>query len=170
VTATDTATATDMVVRQMRWWDIEHVHVLEEQAFPETSWSAETFWSELAGVPAARHYVVAEIGHQVVGYAGLMTFGAEADIQTLAVAAESQRQGVGSRLLDVLLAEAQGRGCSRVTLEVSAVSEPAQRLYLRRGFEVIARRSGYYGPGADALIMRLRLRLRRSDEPEESAP
>ncbi len=167
MTATDTATATDMVVRQMRWWDIEHVHVLEEQAFPETSWSAETFWSELAGVPAARHYVVAEIGHHVVGYAGLMTFGAEADIQTLAVAAESQRQGVGAGLLDVLLAEAQRRGGSRVTLEVSASRVMAQRLYLRRGFEVIARRSGYYGPGADALIMRLR--LRRSDEPEESA-
>ncbi len=149
----------------MRWWDVEQVHAIEEDAFPETAWSVEVFWSELAGVPATRHYVVADSGGQVVGFAGLMSIGSEADVQTLAVAAEHRCQGVGAKLLDALLDNAEHRGCSRVTLEVAATSEAAQRLYLLRGFEVIARRSGYYGPGADALIMRLP--LRRSDQPEE---
>jgi len=157
--AIDKAMTADLVIRQMRWWDIEQVHRLEANAFPETSWSVETFWSELAGVPATRYYLVAESCGQVVGYAGLMVIGTEADVQTLAVAAESQRRGVGARLLDALLAEAERRGCSHVTLEVSAAGESAQRLYSRCGFEVIARRTSYYGPGADALIMRLRLRL-----------
>lgn len=168
VTQTEAPTTPAVVVRRMRWWDIEHVHLLETRSFPETPWSAESFWSELAGVPAVRHYVVAETHSQIVGYAGLMAIGAEADVQTLAVAAGSRRQGIGARLLDALLAEAARRRCSRVTLEVSAGSEPAQRLYLRRGFEVIARRSSYYGPGVDALIMRRR--LEPAGGPEELLP
>ena len=81
------APVSDLVVRGMRWWDIEQAHVVETRSFPQTPWSQETFWSELAGVPSSRHYVVAESAGQVVGYAGLMVVGREADIQTLAVAA-----------------------------------------------------------------------------------
>lgn len=145
------------MLRPMRWWDIDAVHALEERAFMETAWSPETFWSELAGVPESRLYVVAACGERIVGYAGLMAVGSDADVQTLTVAAENQRQGVGAQLLASLIDEAKRRGCSRLTLEVAALNEPAQRLYLRQGFEVIARRSGYYGEGADAMIMRLRL-------------
>ncbi len=154
------------MLRPMRWWDIDAVHALEEQAFTETAWSPETFWSELAGVPESRLYVVAASGERIVGYAGLMAVGSDADVQTLTVAAENQRQGVGAQLLASLIDEAKCRGCSRLTLEVAASNEPAQRLYLRQGFEVIARRSGYYGEGADAMIMRLRLLA----EPGQLAP
>jgi ribosomal-protein-alanine N-acetyltransferase len=147
-----------VALRSMRWWDIDAVHSVEESAFAATAWSPETFWSELAGVPDTRHYVVATSGQRIVGYAGAMAVGPEADVQTLAVSPEYQRQGIGAQLLDSLIAEAARRGCSRLTLEVAASSEPAQRLYLRRGFERVARRSSYYGPGVDAVIMRLRLR------------
>ena len=152
-------------LRPMRWWDVDAVQDIEERAFAETAWSSETFWSELAGVPLTRYYVVAVSSERIVGYAGLMAVGPEADVQTLAVASDARRQGVGSQLLESLIDEARHRGCSRLSLEVAATSELAQRLYLRRGFEVVARRSGYYGPRVDALIMRLRLR----NEPEESA-
>lgn len=149
--------ADPVAVRPMRWWDIPDVHGVEVQAFPETAWSVETFWSELAGVPDTRFYLVATTGEQVIGYAGLMTVRREADVQTLAVAPGARGAGVGSRLLDALLAEAGERSCSRVTLEVAATGEDAQRLYRARGFEVIGRRTAYYGEGVDALIMRLRL-------------
>lgn len=148
---------TDIVVRPMRWWDIAGVHDLEAEAFPDTAWSAETFWSELAGVPETRCYFVARSDDRVAGYAGLMTVGSDADVQTIAVAPQFRHRGLGARLLDELLLEATRRGCSRATLEVAASSDDAQRLYRRRGFAVVGRRSGYYGPGVDALIMRLRL-------------
>lgn len=154
---TDRSEPTALTVRPMRWWDIASVHAIEELAFPDTAWSAETFWSELAGVPATRHYLVAELGMQIVGYSGLMAVGSEADVQTIAVAPDARRRGVGTMLLDALLDEAVRRGCSQVTLEVAASSEDARRLYAGRGFEVVAHRSGYYGPGADAIVMRLRL-------------
>ena len=151
-------TKTDLtVVRPMRWWDIAGVHNVEVQAFPDTAWSVESFWSELAGVPDTRHYLVAASGEQIIGYAGLMTVGRDADIQTLAVAPNSRGAGVGGRLLDELLNEAVRRGCSRVMLEVASIGKDAQRLYRTRGFDVSGRRASYYGSGVDALIMRRHL-------------
>ena len=43
---------------------------METSLFPD-AWSVETFWSELAGVPETRHYVVAEVEGALVGYGGL---------------------------------------------------------------------------------------------------
>lgn len=145
-------------IRAMRWPDIPAVHRIEVAAFPETSWSVESFWSELAGVPESRHYVVAEVDGDVVGYAGLMTVGAHGDVQTLAVDTARRGMGVGRLLLDAVVEESRDRGCTSLLLEVAADNTVAQSLYRRRGFEQVARRSGYYGPGRDAVVMRLSLR------------
>ena len=68
----------------MRWWDIEAAHAVERELFPD-AWSPETFWSELAGVPETRYYVVAEAGPTIVGYAGLAVVGLQADVHELLV-------------------------------------------------------------------------------------
>lgn len=150
-----------VAVRPMRWWDVAAVHRLESDLFPDP-WSVEAFWSELAHVPDTRFYLVAETGDRagehVVGYAGLMTSGHQADVQTLGVARDRQGSGVGRLLLDALLAEAVRRGAGEVLLEVRAENTAAQALYRRAGFERIAVRRGYYQPGGtDALVFRLRL-------------
>lgn len=147
-------------VRRLRWPDLPAVHQLELDAFPDTAWSVEAFWAELARVPESRWYVVAEpaeLAGEVVGYAGLMVVGAQGDVQTIAVDADRRGCGVGGLLLDALVAEASRRGCTSLLLEVAADNRAAQSLYRTRGFEVIARRSSYYGPGRDAAVMRLRL-------------
>jgi ribosomal-protein-alanine N-acetyltransferase len=142
----------------MRWPDIPAVHRIERASFPDTAWSVESFWGELAGVPVSRWYLVAEVGGTVVGYGGLMAVGAEGDVQTLAVEESQRRLGVGGVLLDALVDEAVRRGCTSVLLEVAADNASAQTLYAGRGFEQVARRSGYYGPGRDAVVMRLSVR------------
>jgi ribosomal-protein-alanine N-acetyltransferase len=144
----------------MRWPDIPAVHRIERASFPDTAWSVESFWGELAGVPAARWYLVAEVGGTVVGYGGLMAVGAEGEVQTLAVEESQRRFGIGGVLLDALVSEAARRGCTTVLLEVAADNHSAQALYAARGFEQVARRSGYYGPGRDAVVMRLSMRRR----------
>ena len=143
----------------MRWWDLEQVLPLERELFGREAWPAEAFWSELAGWPMSRHYLVACAGEQVVGYAGLLaTRRAAADIQTVAVAPAAQGRGLGGRLVDALLAEAAGRECPAVLLEVRADNEVAQRLYRRHGFDQIGVRRGYYAAGTvDALVLRRRL-------------
>jgi ribosomal-protein-alanine N-acetyltransferase len=151
------------VIRPMRWWDVETVLPTERDLFGPTAWTAETFWSELAA--PGRWYVVAADTTDVeaagagapLGYAGLMVFGADADVQTIAVSRVAQGRGVGSALLDALVAEAARRGATTLLLEVRADNAPAIALYTSRGFERIAVRRRYYQPGdVDAHVMRLR--------------
>jgi [ribosomal protein S18]-alanine N-acetyltransferase len=141
------------VLRRMRWWDLDQVLAIEERAYPEETWSARAFWSELGQVDT-RHYVVAVDGHRVVGYAGLCDYPDEAFVQTVAVAPEEQGRGIGEQLLLELLAEADRRRKSPVALEVRADNERAQRLYARHGFRRTGVRRGYYQPsGTDAWVM-----------------
>jgi [ribosomal protein S18]-alanine N-acetyltransferase len=147
----------DVVMRRMRWWDLPHVVDLDQQLFPETAWTSAMFWSELAGVPSTRDYLVLDDGAEVVGYAGLMTLAHEATVQTIGVARPRQGTGLGRRLLDALVALAQDRAATQVWLEVREDNTGAQRLYAAAGFAVGSRRHDYYGAGRDALIMRLRL-------------
>lgn len=145
------------VIRPMRWWDVEAILPLERDLFGPTAWTAETFWSELAA--PGRWYVVASDGadDEPAGYAGLMVAGADADVQTIAVSRAAQGRGVGSALLDALVAEAARRGATSLLLEVRADNGPAIALYTSRGFERIAVRRRYYQPGdVDAHVMRLR--------------
>jgi ribosomal-protein-alanine N-acetyltransferase len=145
-------------LRPMRWWDIEVLPSIEHGLFGADAWSAEQFWSELAGVPGSRWYVVAAeagpAGETVVGYAGLASAADVADVQTMAVRPDRQGTGLGGLLLDALLAEAAGRGCTEVFLEVRRDNAPARALYARRGFTQVAVRARYYGDGTDALVLR----------------
>lgn len=141
-------------LRPMRWWDVPAAVGLERELFTADPWTDAGFWSELAGVPATRYYVVAEDGDGMAGYAGLLAVGGEADVQTVAVRADRQGSGLGRTLVEDLLAEAGRRGCRQVMLEVREDNVAARRLYARLGFEEVGVRRGYYGPGADAVVMR----------------
>ncbi|MFF7747661.1 ribosomal protein S18-alanine N-acetyltransferase [Streptomyces sp. NPDC007971] len=143
----------------MRWWDIDPVLELEKGLFPEDAWSRGMFWSELAhsrGPEATRRYLVAEDDGRIVGYAGLVASGDQADVQTIAVAHDVQGTGLGARLLTELLKAASAFECAEVMLECRVDNVRAQKFYERFGFEPIGFRRGYYQPGnVDALVMRL---------------
>ncbi|MDQ1703242.1 MAG: [ribosomal protein S18]-alanine N-acetyltransferase [Frankiaceae bacterium] len=148
---------TQATLRRMRWWDIDPLLPLEHDLFGDESWSAVAFWSELAQ-SSTRHYVVAEDGDELVGWAGLAAWTGEAFVQTIAVRRDRQRGGIGRALLSELLEEAGRRGERHVMLEVRANDERAQRMYARAGFEPIGRRPRYYQPsGVDAVVMRAEL-------------
>jgi ribosomal-protein-alanine N-acetyltransferase len=133
--------------------DLGAVLRLEHELFGDEAWSRQMLNGELAQQPDSRHYLVAEDGGAVIGYAGLLAAGAQADVLTIAVALP--RWGEGTGLLDALLAEAARRGCTEIFLEVRTDNTRAQQLYRRYGFAEIGIRKGYYQPsGADALVMR----------------
>lgn len=81
----------------------------------------------------------------------------EAELLTLAVAPESRRLGLGSKLLSRFLYQARLRGADQAFLEVSAQNPAAVKLYESQGFILSGRRRGYYatpeGPRVDALVM-----------------
>ena len=162
--------------------DLVHVLALEHELFPEDPWTAEMFAGEISQPPESRLYLLAEAdagapdihsrdidsrdivtgrgaqgGTAMAGYAGMMFLpdGTQADVLTIAVRAAFWGRGIGSALLGALLAAARDRGCAEVFLEVRADNPRARGLYLRRGFEEIGVRRGYYQPsGVDAIVMR----------------
>jgi [ribosomal protein S18]-alanine N-acetyltransferase len=148
-------------IRPMRWWDVERLLPAERELFGASAWSAEMFWSELAA-PGRRYLVAVEPTPDdpdptPVGYAGLMTGTAEADVQTVAVIPGAQGRGWGGRLLRELVRLAAADRAAALLLEVRADNAAAVALYRRHGFEQLAVRRRYYQPGdVDALVMRLR--------------
>ncbi|MGO8885467.1 MAG: ribosomal protein S18-alanine N-acetyltransferase [Streptosporangiaceae bacterium] len=150
-------------LRPMTTADIAGVLTLEHALFGEEAWSRQMLAGELRQQPASRYYLIADDGGVIAGYAGLLAAGRQADVVTLAVAAEHWGRGIGSALLTALLAEAARRGATEVFLEVRTDNDRAQQLYRRHGFTEIGIRQGYYQPsGADALVMRLELTGKRT--------
>lgn len=149
-----------VMLRPMGTADLDAILDLELDLFGEEAWSREMLAGEISQQPLSRYYVVAQDGDLVVGYAGLLAAGGQADVLTIAVATSRWGRGIGSSLLEVLLAEARRRACTEVFLEVRADNIRAQRLYRWYGFGEIGIRRGYYQPsGMDAIVMRRDLRV-----------
>lgn len=140
-------------LERMRWWHLPEVMRIEREVFPDTAWTEGQYWNELARVPH-REYVVALSADDVVGYVGLNVMPPDCDIQTIAVSAAAQRQGLGRRLMDLMLNRAISRGCQQMFLEVREDNHPAFELYRRLGFEQLQIRRDYYGPGRNGIVMR----------------
>ncbi len=140
-------------LRPMGESDLRAVMVLEEDLFAPDTWTAAMYRDELRQ-GETRHYLVAENSSGVVGWAGLIAYDDEAHVSTIGVARDRQGEGIGARLLDALLAEADRRS-PVVLLEVRADNNRAIGLYERRGFAEIGRRRRYYQPsGTDAVVMK----------------
>ncbi|MEO6532521.1 MAG: ribosomal protein S18-alanine N-acetyltransferase [Pseudolysinimonas sp.] len=151
-------------IRRATLDDLDAIMRLETSTFGSDAWSRGSMRAELG----SRHgyYLVAETGETshpdaaIAGYAGLLApaGSGQADIQTIAVAPEARRHGLGRALMVALLDEARLRTAAEVFLEVRADNPDAQGLYASLGFEQIAVRPQYYQPdGVDAHIMRLDL-------------
>ena len=86
----------------------------------------------------------------------------EAEILTIAVAERFAGAGLGWRLMQAALREAEQRGAEEIFLEVEAANEPAVRLYRKLDFVTVAERPAYYesagGERSSALVMKRDLR------------
>jgi ribosomal-protein-alanine N-acetyltransferase len=145
-------------LRSMVPRDLADVLDLERELFPDDPWTPEMFTQEIIQPREIRMYLVAsDDKHPLAGYAGMMFVpgGLQADVLTIAVRQDSWAHGIGSLLLGALIDEARARGCLEVFLEVREDNQRARGLYLRRGFEEIGIRRGYYQPsGVNAVVMR----------------
>lgn len=139
--------------------DLDAIMVIESSEFANDAWSEDMMSAEL--VDNHGYYLIAHpVGEpgKVTAYAGLRApfRSGQADIQTIAVAPEARRHGIGRALMHALMVEARDRGAGELFLEVRDDNPSAQRLYDSLGFERIAVRPNYYQPdGIDAIVMRL---------------
>ena len=97
------------------------------------------------------------LGSYRVGYLLAMMIDGEAEILSIGVTPDRQRQGVGKRLLQHFFDHCTSREMARVVLEVAEDNVPALGLYRDFGFVEFGRRKGYYKQGnrkIDAIMMK----------------
>jgi ribosomal-protein-alanine N-acetyltransferase len=146
------AESPDLEITKMRRRHLKGVMAIERTVYPRP-WSPSLFLSEMAS-GRSRCYLVALGGREVLGYSGLISYGEESHVTTIAVDPDQQRQKIGTRLLYELIRESQRMGAHAVSLEVRVTNWAAQRMYARFGFRPVGVRKGYYQEtNEDALVM-----------------
>ena len=145
----------------MRYWidnlegeaDLDGVLEVEGESFTNP-WTREMYAWELQNRSVCHILVVRTPDCPVAGFCAFWLVFDEIHINNLAVRPSYRGQGIGTALLQHVLAEAKALGARRATLEVRASNEGARRLYERLGFYVAATRRNYYSnPVEDALIL-----------------
>ncbi|HEX2563769.1 MAG TPA: ribosomal protein S18-alanine N-acetyltransferase [Acidimicrobiales bacterium] len=144
--------ALEVRITPMRRRHLRGVLRIEQQVYPRP-WTFGLFLGEISQ-RASRVYLVARVGSEVVGYAGMFRAVDDGHITTIAVDPAWQRRGIATRMLLALARAAVDRGCRNLTLEVRMSNSGAQALYQRFGFVPAGVRKGYYPEtGEDALVM-----------------
>ncbi|MBR0598057.1 ribosomal protein S18-alanine N-acetyltransferase [Clostridiales bacterium BAD-6] len=140
------------MVRQAEAGDVKTIAELDKICF-SAPWSESSFEKEIKENQLA-FYIVAEIDHCIVGYAGLWRIIDEGHITNVAVHPDFRQKGIGEALVSVLLDHTQREGIRSHTLEVRASNFAAISLYTKLGFVNVGYRKNYYEDnGEDAIIM-----------------
>ena len=98
----------ELEITRMRRRHLKGVMSIERKVYPRP-WSPNLFLSEMSEL-RNRAYLVAKVGREVVGYAGMMCYGDEAHVTTIAVAPAHHRRKIGTRLLYELIRESIRQG------------------------------------------------------------
>ncbi len=141
--------------------DLDSVIALEAASFP-SPWSRATYHSELTRNHRSRYLKVtpatasgAAALPALIAQAGVMLFGAEMHIVTIAVLPTWRGRSIGEWLLLALLAVGRNQGAETATLEVRVSNAVAQRLYHKLNFTQVGYRRRYYPDREDALVLAL---------------
>jgi tRNA threonylcarbamoyl adenosine modification protein YeaZ/ribosomal-protein-alanine acetyltransferase len=94
----------------------------------------------------------------VLGFAVASLLAPQSELESIAVAKDSQRRGLARQLFAGLVRNLASQEISEVILEVRASNHPALQLYRALGFAETARRARYYAdPVEDAILLSLRI-------------
>ncbi len=135
--------------------DLEQILALEKQCF-SCPWNEKQFRLAL-DQKMFNIFGLREHG-RLLAYLSLYHIGEEMEILNLAVTPARRRQGLGSRLLGLVLQIGRNMGIEHVLLEVRESNVAARSLYAGLGFRQVGVRRRYYPDnGEDALLLRLEL-------------
>lgn len=148
-----------IIIRPMEEKDLKEVHEIElmSHATPwkyvllEDEWSQEKFHDSFV----AEHVEISCI----LGYCFVWGWeGVDMTISNIAVHQNYRHQGIGSKLMDVIIKTATEKKCVSLLLEVRESNTIAQQMYSKYGFTQVGKRSEYYkSPTEDGLVLRMPL-------------
>ena len=125
-----------------------------ERRSPTAAHCEESFYRRLFEAGAAeRISLVAEGEGELAGFLIARVTGDECELENLVVVEQSQRLGLGSRLISELVERTRELGITRIFLEVRESNAAARGLYEKCGFQINGLRKSYYSdPQEDAVL------------------
>jgi tRNA threonylcarbamoyladenosine biosynthesis protein TsaB len=144
-----------VTIRPMTVGDLDRVMEIAGSLAHAPHWPRQAYATALDRTNGPRRVaLVAEGPEKVIGFAISLLVGPEAELETIGVALDWQRQGVGRALLNVLDAALRHAGVTKVLLEVRDSNQQARQFYRSQEFPEIGRRTDYYtDPKEDAVLM-----------------
>ena len=134
-----------------KYADLDWMMEIEVRAFT-VPWSRSTY-EELAPLDGI-HIWVAKSDGEPVGYILYQFAGNEMELHNIAVKPELLRRGIGTKLMDHMLVQAESLGVNYIYLLVRPSNTAARMLYEKYGFEVVGVRHRYYrDDNENALIL-----------------
>jgi [ribosomal protein S18]-alanine N-acetyltransferase len=144
-------------IRRMRAGDIDDVMALAESLNHAPHWPRDVYEKALlsGATPERLALVALDSESRIAGFVVAAVIPPEAELETIVVAAESQRRGIAGLLFQELVAGLSDRPILEVMLEVRESNGPARAFYRSQGFVETGRRRAYYAaPREDALLLR----------------
>ena len=145
-----------ITISKMQKRHLDALSEIESACFSR-AWSKDSLESEIDNQNAL--FLVAENATEVLGYVGCIFVIGEGSITNVAVSPGFRRMGIGDALISALVENAKNMDAEALFLEVRKSNIPAQKLYIKHGFENCGLRKNFYrDPTEDAYIMRLLLK------------
>ena len=142
------------MIRPATLADLPAMASLEREAVSAAHWS-EAGYRDIFKQDAPRRIALVN-SHQngaIEGFIVARMNDENCDLENIVVANSARRQGMGSRLLQALIAEARRQRAARILLEVRQSNAGACTFYEKFGFALDGRRKSYYSnPVEDALL------------------
>jgi ribosomal protein S18 acetylase RimI-like enzyme len=145
-----------MLYRAYQPEDFDALYAIEEECFQPPLRFSRTYMRRLVSSSEAATWIAEEEKREMAGFA-IVEWSGEvsariAYIQTIEVAPEKRRLGVGAELLRRVEQSARSARAGAIWLHVDAENADAIRLYEAYGYRRKGREANYYPRGRAALI------------------
>lgn len=130
--------------------DLDAIYALEVELFPNP-WPKAFFATDLPHATTVAYVV--ENAPYIIAYSMATCVDGHFHVTNIAVDQNYQRQGIASKLMNILERCALEQRCCSAYLEVRTDNDPAIKLYERLGYSITRRRRHYYIDGDDAYVM-----------------
>ncbi len=146
-----------VLIRRATDRDIPAIKRLAQSSQIAAHWSDQQYESILRAnsLGLARLILVAEFARRsdVLGFLVARHLAPEWELENIAVAPDMRGKGIGKRLMQELIQQANDTNSESVFLEVRESNAVARSLYLKLGFRETGQRKSYYANPLDDAIL-----------------
>ena len=140
----------NIIIRRANLEDAELVLAIDSQ-YEHERYSIESIQKSLLN--KLNYNILLYVDDKPVGYLSAMIVVDECELLKIVINKDCRRRGYGDILINALKEYCEKRDICKIFLEVRENNVPGNNLYIKNGFVVDAKRSGYYN-GVDAIIYR----------------